>query len=281
MALGGEYGGAATYVAEHAPHGRRGFYTSWIQTTATLGLFVSLIVILVTRSLAGETDFAAWFWRVPFLISYLLLAISLWVRLQLQESPIFAKMKAQGRGTKAPLTESFGRWSNMKYVILALVGLTMGQGVVWYTGQFYALVFLQSILKVDGFTVNLLIAWSLVLGSGFFIFFGWLSDKIGRKPIILAGCLLAAITYFPIFNLITTNANPALEKALQTVKVAVIADPADCGNLVQSRRNAGVHFVLRHCPRFPGQELGQIYDPIRPGRRTGEDQNRRYGNRGI
>ena len=231
LALGGEYGGAATYVAEHAPHGRRGFYTSWIQTTATLGLFVSLIVILVTRSLAGEKEFAAWFWRVPFLISYLLLAISLWVRLQLQESPIFAKMKAQGRGTKAPLTESFGRWSNMKYVILALVGLTMGQGVVWYTGQFYALVFLQSILKVDGFTVNLLIAWSLVLGSGFFIFFGWLSDKIGRKPIILAGCLLAAITYFPIFNLITTNANPALEKALQTVKVAVIADPADCGNL--------------------------------------------------
>jgi MFS family permease len=231
LALGGEYGGAATYVAEHAPQGRRGFYTSWIQTTATAGLFLSLVVILMTRSYAGEKDFADWYWRVPFLVSVLLLGVSLWIRLQLSESPVFAKMKADGQGSKAPLTESFGRWSNLKFVILALLGLTMGQGVVWYTGQFYALFFLQSILKVDGFTTNVLIAWSLLLGTGFFVFFGWLSDKIGRKPIIMAGCLLAALTYIPIFNLITTNANPALEKALQNAKVAVIADPADCGNL--------------------------------------------------
>jgi MFS family permease len=231
LALGGEYGGAATYVAEHAPQGRRGFYTSWIQTTATAGLFLSLIVILMTRSYFGEKDFAEWYWRVPFLVSVLLLGVSLWIRLQLSESPVFAKMKAEGQGSKAPLTESFGRWSNLKFVILALLGLTMGQGVVWYTGQFYALFFLQSILKVDGFTTNVLIAWSLLLGTAFFVFFGWLSDKIGRKPIIMAGCLLAALTYIPIFNLITTNANPALEKALQDVKVAVIADPADCGNL--------------------------------------------------
>jgi MFS family permease len=231
LALGGEYGGAATYVAEHAPQGRRGFYTSWIQTTATLGLFLSLIVILLTRSFAGEKQFAEWFWRIPFLVSFLLLAISLWIRLQLSESPVFTKMKEEGRGSKAPLTESFAHWPNAKYVLLALLGLTMGQGVVWYTGQFYALFFLQSILKVDGYTSNVLIALSLALGTGFFIFFGWLSDKIGRKPIILAGCLLAALTYFPIFTLITSYANPALEKALENVKVTVIADPADCGDL--------------------------------------------------
>jgi MFS family permease len=231
LALGGEYGGAATYIAEHAPEGRRGFYTSWIQTTATLGLFLSLLVILFARSLVGEAAFAAWGWRIPFVFSVLLLGISLWIRLQLSESPVFLKMKEEGTTSKAPLTESFATWSNAKYVLIALFGLTMGQGVVWYTGQFYALFFIQSILMVDGYTSNILIAFSLVLGSGFFIFFGWLSDKIGRKPIILAGCLIAAITYIPIFNLITSNANPALENALKTAAVTVIADPADCGNL--------------------------------------------------
>ncbi len=231
LALGGEYGGAATYVAEHAPHGRRGFYTSWIQTTATLGLFLSLLVILFTRTAVGEPAFAAWGWRVPFLVSVVLLGVSLWIRLQLNESPAFLKMKEEGTHSKAPLTEAFGKWSNAKIALLALLGLTMGQGVVWYTGQFYALFFMQSILKVDGYTANLLIAWSLVLGTGFFVFFGWLSDKIGRKPIIMAGCLVAAICYFPLFQAITSTANPALEKALDTVKVDVVADPATCGKL--------------------------------------------------
>ncbi|WP_406853953.1 MFS transporter [Alsobacter sp. KACC 23698] len=231
LALGGEYGGAATYVAEHAPQGRRGFYTSWIQTTATLGLFLSLLVILFTRTIAGEQAFAAWAWRVPFLVSIALLGISVWIRLQLNESPAFQKMKAEGTVSKAPLSEAFGQWKNMKVVIIALVGLVAGQGVVWYTGQFYALFFLQSILKVDGYTANLLIAWSLLIGTGGFVLFGWLSDKIGRKPIILAGCLLAALTYFPLFTALTGSANPMLEKAIETAKVQVVADPADCGDL--------------------------------------------------
>ncbi|MCB1544903.1 MAG: MFS transporter, partial [Rhodoblastus sp.] len=231
LALGGEYGGAATYVAEHAPQGRRGFYTSWIQTTATLGLFMSLLVILFTRTILGEKDFAAWGWRIPFLISVLLLGISVWIRLQLNESPAFQRMKEEGTHSKAPLTESFGRWDNAKIALLALLGLVAGQGVVWYTGQFYALFFLQSIMKVDGYTSNLLIAWSLVFGTMFFVFFGWLSDKIGRKPIILAGCLIAALTFFPIFKQITSLGNPALEKAIETVKVTVVAKPSDCGDL--------------------------------------------------
>jgi MFS family permease len=231
LALGGEYGGAATYVAEHAPMGKRGYYTSFIQTTATLGLFLSLIVILFTRSWVGEAEFAKWAWRVPFLVSVLLLGISVWIRLRLNESPVFQKMKDEGKSSKAPLTEAFANWSNAKIVILALIGGVMGQGVVWYTGQFYALFFMQSILKVDGYTANLLIAWSLLLGTGFFIVFGVLSDKIGRKPIILAGCLIAALTFFPIFRMITTNANPTLEKAIETVKVEVVADPAGCGDL--------------------------------------------------
>ncbi len=231
LALGGEYGGAATYVAEHSPHGKRGYYTSFIQTTATLGLFLSLLVILFTRTAIGETDFAAWGWRIPFLVSVVLLAISVWIRLRLNESPIFQKMKDEGKGSRAPLTEAFANWSNAKIVILALIGGTMGQGVVWYTGQFYALFFLQSILKVDGYTANLLIAWSLLFGTGFFIVFGALSDKIGRKPIILAGCLIAALTFFPIFRMITTNANPALEKAIEATKVEVVADRAGCGDL--------------------------------------------------
>lgn len=231
LALGGEYGGAATYVAEHAPNGKRGYYTSFIQTTATLGLFLSLLVILFTRSALGEPDFAAWGWRIPFLVSVLLLGVSVWIRLRLNESPIFQKMKDEGKSSKAPLTEAFGNWQNGKLVLLALLGGVMGQGVVWYTGQFYALFFLQSILKVDGYTANLLIAWSLLLGTGFFIVFGMLSDRIGRKPIILGGCLIAALTFFPIFKMITTNANPALEKAIETVKVDVVADPAGCGDL--------------------------------------------------
>jgi len=231
LALGGEYGGAATYVAEHAPEGRRGFFTSWIQTTATGGLFLSLLVILLTRTLLGEAAFKDWGWRVPFLVSILLLAISVWIRLKLNESPIFLKMKAEGSASKTPLTEAFANWSNAKIVLLALLGLTMGQGVVWYTGQFYALFFLQATLKVDNFTTYMLVTWSLFCAVGFFVFFGWLSDKIGRKPIILAGCLIAAVTYVPIFKAITSNANPALAHALETVPVTVIADPADCGTL--------------------------------------------------
>ena len=231
LALGGEYGGAATYVAEHSPQGKRGYYTSFIQTTATLGLFLSLLVILFTRTAIGEADFASWGWRIPFLVSVLLLGISVWIRLRLSESPVFQKMKDEGKGSKAPLTEAFANWSNAKIVLLALIGATMGQGVVWYTGQFYALFFLQSILKVDGYTANLLIAWSLLLGTGFFVVFGALSDKIGRKPIILAGCLIAALTFFPIFKMITANANPALEKAIESVKVEVVSDPALCGDL--------------------------------------------------
>jgi MFS family permease len=231
LALGGEYGGAATYVAEHSPMGKRGYYTSFIQTTATLGLFLSLLVILFTRTILGEPAFAAWGWRIPFLMSIILLGVSVVIRLKLNESPVFQKMKDEGKTSKAPLTEAFGNWSNAKIVLIALLGGVMGQGVVWYTGQFYALFFMQSILKVDGYTANLLIAWSLLLGTGGFILFGALSDKIGRKPIILGGCAIAALTFFPIFQMITTNANPALEKAIESVKVEVVSDPALCGDL--------------------------------------------------
>jgi MFS family permease len=228
LALGGEYGGAATYVAEHAPHGKRGAFTSWIQTTATLGLFLSLMVILGTRTAIGETAFGEWGWRIPFLLSVFLLAVSVWIRLSMNESPAFAKMKAQGKTSKAPLTESFAQWKNLKIVILALVGLTAGQAVVWYTGQFYALFFLTQTLKVDGATANLLIAAALVIGTPFFIIFGSLSDRIGRKNIIMAGCLLAAVTYFPIFSALTHYANPALETAIKNAPVVVTADPKDC-----------------------------------------------------
>jgi MFS family permease len=228
LALGGEYGGAATYVAEHAPNGRRGFYTSFIQITATAGLFLSLIVILGTRSILGEAAFADWGWRVPFLVSIVLLGISVWIRMQMQESPAFRKMKEEGTGSKAPLSEAFGQWRNARVALFALLGLVMGQAVVWYTGQFYALFFLGTVLKVDGFTTNMLIAWSLLLGSGGFVFFGWLSDRIGRKPIILGGCLLAALTYFPLFHLISAEANPALNQAHQTIPVTVVADRDNC-----------------------------------------------------
>ena len=228
LALGGEYGGAATYVAEHAPHGKRGAYTAWIQTTATLGLFLSLMVILGTRTIVGEEAFADWGWRVPFIVSIALLAISVWIRLSMNESPAFQKMKAEGKTSKAPLKESFGEWKNLKIVILALVGLTAGQAVVWYSGQFYALFFLTQALKVDGATANILVAVSLLIGTPFFIVFGALSDKIGRKPIILAGCLLAALTYFPVFGALTKAANPALAEAQAKNKVVVTADLNEC-----------------------------------------------------
>jgi MFS family permease len=227
LALGGEYGGAATYVAEHAPHERRGFYTSWIQTTATGGLFLSLIVIVATQQITG-TDYAVWGWRIPFLVSALLVGISVWIRLQLNESPAFLRMKAEGTHSKAPLTEAFGQWRNAKVALIALFGLVAGQAVVWYCGQFYSLFFLTAVLKVDAFTSNMLVAWSLLLGTGGFILFGALSDRIGRKPIILGGCLIAAIVYFPIFHMLARNANPALTQAHESVKIVVVADPNDC-----------------------------------------------------
>ncbi len=228
LALGGEYGGAATYVAEHAPDHKRGAFTSWIQTTATLGLFLSLMVILATRTAIGEEAFADWGWRIPFLVSVFLLAVSVWIRLSMNESPAFTKMKEEGKVSKAPLSEAFGQWKNLKIVILALVGLTAGQAVVWYTGQFYALFFLTQTLKVDGALANLLIAASLLIGTPFFVVFGTLSDKIGRKNIIMAGCIIAALTYFPIFKALTHYANPALEAAQISAPVVVSADPAEC-----------------------------------------------------
>jgi MFS family permease len=232
LALGGEYGGAATYVAEHAPHGRRGAYTAWIQTTATLGLFLSLLVILFTREFTGA-DFDVWGWRVPFIVSIALLAISVWIRLSMNESPAFKKMKDEGKLSKAPLTESFGQWKNLKIVILALFGLVAGQAVVWYTGQFYALFYLTQVLKVDAKTANLLIAASLVIGTPFFVVFGSLSDKIGRKVIIMGGLLLAVITYIPntpvsVFNALTHFANPALEKAMAASPATITADVNEC-----------------------------------------------------
>jgi len=228
LALGGEYGGAVVYVAEHAPPGRRGYFTSWIQTTATLGLLLSLMVILGVRSYVGEAEFAKWGWRIPFLLSIFLLGISVWIRLQMEESPAFKKMKEEGTQSKAPLSEAFGQWKNAKFALIALFGLVAGQAVVWYTGQFYALFFLQSILRVDMFTANVLIAWSLIIGTVGFIVFGSLSDRIGRKPIIMAGCVLAAITYFPVFKLLSETANPMLAKAQETVKVTVLVDKDQC-----------------------------------------------------
>jgi MFS family permease len=228
LALGGEYGGAATYVAEHAPNHKRGLYTSFIQTTATLGLFAALLVVIGVRMLVGEEAFADWGWRVPFLVSMALLAVSMWIRMQLNESPVFQKMKDEGKTSKAPLTEAFGKWPNLKLVIIALFGAVAGQAVVWYTGQFYALFFLEKIMKVDGATTNILIAIALALATPFFIIFGWLSDRIGRKPIILAGCVLAAATYFPLFSALSQAANPALHAAQAAAPVVIIADPADC-----------------------------------------------------
>lgn len=228
LALGGEYGGAATYVAEHAPPGRRGFFTSWIQTTATLGLFLSLLVILACRTALGTEAFEAWGWRIPFLLSILLLIVSVYIRLQLSESPVFQKMKAEGKASKAPLTESFARWDNLKVVIMSLLGGTAGQAVVWYTGQFYALFFLLQTLKIDPQTANLLIAGSLLIGTPFFVIFGSLSDRIGRKPIIMVGCILAALTYFPIFHALTQYGNPDVFIAQEKNPVKVIANSDQC-----------------------------------------------------
>ena len=228
LALGGEYGGAATYVAEHAPQNRRGYYTSWIQTTATVGLFLSLIVVLLLRVWLTPAQFAEWGWRVPFLLSILLLGVSIWIRLQLQESPAFQRIKDAGKGSKTPLREAFGTWKNAKIAILALLGGTAGQAAVWYCGQFYALFFLTQTLKLDGTTSNIVIAVALAIGTPFFVFFGWLSDKIGRKPIILAGCLLAVVTYFPLFQALTNAVNPQLEQALEKSPVVVTAYPGEC-----------------------------------------------------
>jgi MFS family permease len=228
LALGGEYGGAAIYVAEHAPSNKRGYYTSWIQTTATLGLFLALLLILGIRTSMGEAAFADWGWRIPFLLSAVLLAVSLWIRLKLNESPLFQRMVDEGKQSKRPLTEAFGQWSNLKIAILALLGATAGEAVVWYGGQFYALFFLTQTLKVPGTTAQIMIAIGLLIGTPCFILFGALSDRIGRKPIMLAGFALAAVTYFPIFQGITHFANPKLEAALAASPVTVTADPAEC-----------------------------------------------------
>ncbi|NEJ69945.1 MFS transporter [Rhizobium phaseoli] len=228
LALGGEYGGAATYVAEHAPNGRRGYFTSWIQTTATLGLFLSLIVIVLVQYLMGAVQFAAWGWRIPFLVSVVLLGVSVWIRLRMNESPAFQKMKAEGKGSKAPLTEAFGTWKNAKIALIALLGATMGQAVVWYGGQFYALFFLQNVLKVDLQSANIMVAVALILATPFFVIFGGLSDRIGRKPIIMAGLLIAAVTYNPLFKAMTWTANPALAEAQASIRATVTADPTDC-----------------------------------------------------
>jgi MFS family permease len=228
LALGGEYGGAATYVAEHAPPRKRGLFTSFIQTTASLGLFAALLIVIGVRTLVGEEAFAAWGWRIPFIVSIALLAVSLWIRMQLEESPVFKKMKEEGKTSKAPLTEAFGRWSNLKIVLIALFGAVVGQGVVFYTSQFYALFFLEKNLRVDGPTTNILIAVALLIATPAFIFFGWLSDRIGRKWIILGGCALAALTYMPLFHTLSQAANPALYAAQAASPVTVVANPAEC-----------------------------------------------------
>ncbi|HUL67392.1 MAG TPA: MFS transporter [Burkholderiaceae bacterium] len=228
LALGGEYGGAATYVAEHAPNNRRGYDTAWIQTTATLGFFLSLAVIYICRTTMEAKDFAEWGWRLPFLVSLILLIFSVYIRLKLNESPVFQRMKEEGKGSKAPLTDSFLKYPNNKYVLLALLGATAGQGVVWYTGQFYALFFLIITLRLDYQTAYILIAASLLLGTPFFLFFGWLSDRIGRLKIILAGCLLGALTYFPLFGALTHYVNPALEAYQAKTSISVAANPAEC-----------------------------------------------------
>jgi MFS family permease len=228
LALGGEYGGAAIYVAEHAPANKRGYYTSWIQTTATLGLFMAILLILGIRTWMGEAAFGDWGWRLPFLLSAVLLVVSIWIRLKLNESPLFLRMVEEGKQSKRPLTEAFGQWSNAKIALAALLGATAGEAVVWYGGQFYALFFLTQTLKVSGVTASILIATALLIGTPGFIIFGILSDKIGRKPIILAGFVLAAVTYFPLFQGITHFANPKLEAALASAPVTVMTDPAEC-----------------------------------------------------
>jgi len=279
LALGGEYGGAATYVAEHAPDGKRGLFTSFIQTTATLGLFAALGVVIVIRSAMGEAAFADWGWRIPFLISVILLGVSLWIRLQLEESPVFKQMKEEGTTSKAPLTEAFGRWENLKWVIVALFGAVAGQAVVWYSGQFYALFFLEKTLKVDGATANILIAIALALGTPFFILFGWLSDKIGRKPIILAGCALAAITYFPAFHMLTTAANPAMAKAQASAAVTVNADPGACAFQFDPVGKEKFESTGCDIAKSALAKAGVSYTSVTRPRRTGEAADVWIGNR--
>jgi len=228
LAIGGEYGGAAIYVAEHAPANRRGFYTSWIQITATIGLFLSLILIMGVRTATSPEEFNAWGWRVPFLVSIVLLGVSVWIRLQLNESPVFQQMKDEARTSKAPWKESFGKWANAKYVLIALFGLVAGQGVIWYTGTFYSLFFLQNILKVDPLEVNIIVAIALAIGTPIYIFMGWLSDHIGRRYLALGGLALAVLTFFPLFHMMTEAANPRLAQAQQTAPVVVRADPDAC-----------------------------------------------------
>ncbi|CAG9221985.1 Proline porter II [Paraburkholderia caribensis] len=228
LALGGEYGGAATYVAEHAPAGKRGAFTSWIQTTATLGFFLSLLVVLGVRLTLGESSFADWGWRIPFIFSIVLVSMSVWIRLSLHESPVFLKMKAENATSKAPIKEAFGQWSNVRLVLIALFGLVAGQSVIWYAGQFYALFFLTQTLKVESVTANLLVAGALVIGTPLIVLFGSLSDRIGRRPVMLTGFLLAVLLYFPLFHGLARYANPALAEAQQRAPVVVVADPATC-----------------------------------------------------
>ena len=230
LALGGEYGGAATYVAEHAPNNKRGLYTSWIQITATAGLAMALLIVIVVRSSIGEEAFKDWGWRIPYLLSGAFLTVGLWLRLKLHESPVFQKMKDEGTSSKAPLTDAFGQWKNLKIVLIAFFGAIAGQAVVWYTGQLYAMYFLEKMLKVDGLTSNTLIIIALLMATPFFLIFGALSDKIGRKPIILTGCALAALTMFPVFHALTDAANPALAKALANAPVTATANPDECSS---------------------------------------------------
>ena len=277
LALGGEYGGAATYVAEHAPEGKRGLFTSFIQTTATLGLFSALLVVIGIRTAIGEEAFADWGWRIPFLISIVLLGLSLYIRMQLEESPVFREMKEAGEGSKAPLTEAFGRWPNLRLVVIALVGAVAGQAVVWYTGQFYALFFLEKTLKVDGATANILIAIALALATPFFILFGWLSDKVGRKPIIMAGCALAALTYFPLFGALTAAANPALARAQATAPVSVFADPNECSFQFDPIGRRQVRRAIVRCRQsVPGESVGVLRKCRSPARDGCEHPHRQH-----
>ena len=280
LALGGEYGGAAIYVAEHAPPGKRGFYTSWIQTTATLGLFMALLLILGIRTTLGEEAFSDWGWRVPFLLSIVLLVVSIWIRLKLNESPVFLRMKEEGKTSKRPLSEAFGQWSNLKIAILALLGATAGEAVVWYGGQFYALFFLTQTLKVDATTAQIMLAVALAIGTPFFIVFGWLSDKIGRKPIMLMGFFLAAITYAPnspinIFKAITHYANPALERALANAPVTVVADPIGVLRAVQDDGHREVHHIVRHGQGGTCCGIGELHQPNRVQGYAGRGEGRR------
>ena len=281
LALGGEYGGAAIFVGEHSPQRRRGFFTSWIQMTAPLGLLMSLLVVLFFRHLVGEADFELYGWRFPFLVSFGLLAASVWLRLQLSESPAFRAMKAAGRGSRAPVSEAFGKWGNARIALVALFGGVAGQAVVWYTGQFYTLFFLTETLKVDATTANLLLAGALVIGAPFFVLFGWLSDRVGRKPLILGGCLLAALLYFPVFKALTVAANPALAAAQAGAPVKVIADPAQCSFQFDPVEAAEFIDLLRSGEKRPGQRGRELRQRTRALRRHGAHRRRQQGDRGL